>query len=37
LAVVVLGPATRRVWFPDLKKWLASKTVKALPASRWLG
>jgi excisionase family DNA binding protein len=37
LAVVLLGPATCRIWFPDLKKWLASKTVKPLPASRWIG
>ena len=30
LAYVILGPGTRRIWLSDLKKWLASKTVKAL-------
>lgn len=36
VAVVILGPATRRIWLSDIKKWLAGKIIKALPASRWL-
>ena len=33
---VKLGPATRRNWLSDLRKWLDKKTVKAPTRPRWL-
>jgi excisionase family DNA binding protein len=36
LRFVNMGPRTRRIWLSDLKKWLASKTVKASTRANWL-
>jgi excisionase family DNA binding protein len=36
LRFVNMGARTRRIWLSDLKKWLASKTVKASTRASWL-
>jgi excisionase family DNA binding protein len=36
LRFVNMGARTRRIWLSDLKKWLASKTVKASTRANWL-